>query len=438
MTAELERQEKLKLAKSSERENETQKQLDSVMQMLADLASKQDRTLITVLDIKTTVNVTLQGLNNFFTREADGVPRLILIGPPSSDFSGSTDKKLNTAMAALSDPKQFAASFMLEKKTATMHILCAHDLSSVVSFDVTEPNKMIQEYAPAIKLSLKALKLVSIGAKLATGLPFPLPDSSSLDSFLEGANDIVGDAFSDAGMDKVSGAIDSGNCDEETKKITGAAYVKLKKYLTAGDGAKMKKIEAAMSKVGCKDGTEQWVSNKNIDAFLTSVEGSSVKKQVGDFEVTVRPSMTSGSLPPPPAIDAEVAALKERIAELELPSNSSGSTGGRQHSGKLVQEGNLEKKGGGTSFMGNTNYKSRYFKLYETTARSPSLFFYADAKGAQKGNVPLAGAIITLKKGSVDEFTISNADEHFRTFNFKAPTAPGRCGRFSSRGWGAK
>ena len=55
------------------------------------------------------------------------------------------------------------------------------------------------------------------------------------------------------------------------------------------------------SKVGCKDGTEQWVSNKNFDAFLTSVEGSSVKKEVGDYEVSVRPSLTSGALPHPPA-----------------------------------------------------------------------------------------------------------------------------------------
>jgi len=237
------------------------------------------------------------------------VPSLILIGPPSSDFSGSTDKKLNTAMAARSDPKQFAASFMLEKKMATMHILCAHDLSSVVSFDATEPNKKILEYEPAIKL----------------------PNSSSLDSFLEGANGIVGDAFTAAGLGKASGNIDSGNCDEVTKKITEAAYIKLKKYL---DGEKMKKIDKLMSNVGCNDGTEQWVSNKNIDAFLTSVEGICAKKEVGDYEVTVLSSM--------------------------------------------------------------------------------------------------------MKKGSVDEFTISNADEHFRTFNFKAPTAPGRCGRFSSRGWGAK
>ena len=149
-------------------------------------------------------------------------------------------------MTALSDPKQFATSFMLQK-TVTLHILCAHDLSSVVSFDVTEPNKMIQDYAPAFKFFLKAFKLVSIGTKIATGLPFLLPELSLPDSFLEGADGIVGDAFTAAGKVEASGNIDSGKWDEETKKITGAAYIKLKKYLTALDGAKMKEIEAPRS-----------------------------------------------------------------------------------------------------------------------------------------------------------------------------------------------
>ncbi|GMI25301.1 hypothetical protein TeGR_g4627 [Tetraparma gracilis] len=220
--AEATRLAKIKEDKEASRDRDTQNQLEVMMKMLTDLTTKQDRTLSSVLsteqnvlEIKATVNETLQSLSNFFTRESDGVPRFILMGPPSSDFAGSVDGKLNQAMAAMTNPTAFAKSFMLQKKTATIHILCAHDLSSVVSFDITEPNK----------------------------------------------------------------------------------YVKLKKFLTVGDGAKMKKIEAAMSKVGCKDGSETWVSNKNIDAFLQSVEGSSAKRDVGDYEVEVRKSI---SLPPPP------------------------------------------------------------------------------------------------------------------------------------------
>jgi len=110
---------------------------------------------------------------------------------------------------------------------------------------------------------------------------------------------------------------------------------------------------------------------------------------------------------------ASALPTEAKVAEEEPIGGSSAS--GRQHNGNLVLEGTLEKKGGGTSFIGHTNYKSRYFKLYEKTAKSPRLFFYADAEGAQKGNVPLAVAIITPKEGSADEFNIGNTDEDFRS-----------------------
>ena len=55
VAAELERREKLKLARFGEGENDTQKQLDSVMTMLADLGSKQDRAIAGIHDAKKVV-----------------------------------------------------------------------------------------------------------------------------------------------------------------------------------------------------------------------------------------------------------------------------------------------------------------------------------------------------------------------------------------------
>jgi hypothetical protein len=69
-----------------------------------------------------------------------------------------------------------------------------------------------------------------VGAKLATGLPFPIPSSASLDSFLDSADAMVGEAFSAAGVDspeaKAAKNISQGKSDAETQQITGSTCVR--------------------------------------------------------------------------------------------------------------------------------------------------------------------------------------------------------------------
>jgi hypothetical protein len=231
--------------------------------------------------------------------------------------------------------------------------------------------------------------------------------------------------------------------------------VKLKKYLTSGDGAKMKKIEASMSKVGCKDGSETWVSNKNIDAFLQSVDGSSAKRDVGDYEIEVRRSISSPPPAPPQtqpqqvagggALESKLDSLAAQVAQMsgaaggsalgskldslvaQIARTSSGGVAaaggvGRVHSEGIILECYLEKKGGGTTmFIGNTSFKQRYFCLFN----SGQLTYHDKPGGPPKGTIALQGAFVTKLPGE-GEFDIGNANQVFRTFHLRAPTNSAR------------
>ncbi|GMI33699.1 hypothetical protein TeGR_g13216, partial [Tetraparma gracilis] len=167
----------------------------------------------------------------------------------------------------------------------------------------------------------------------------------------------------------------------------------LKKFLTVGDGAKMKKIEAAMSKIGCKDGSETWVSNKNIDAFLQSVDGSTAKRDVGDYEVQQH-------APAGGAIEAKLEELSRQMMEIKgLVSGKAAPAGSRAHSEGI----------------------NRYCRLFG----SGTIAYYEKPGGPQKGTIALAGAVAS-KLPADGEFDVGNRDGTIRTFHLRAPTNSAR------------
>ena len=192
------------------------------------------------------------------------------------------------------------------------------------------------------------------------------------------------------------------------------------------DWAKMKKIEASMSKVGCKDGSETWVSNKNIDAFLQSVDGSTAKRDVGDYEVQVRRSVASPPQPPPPPPPQPLQPQPgQSRASTEIVRGTAGAARpdvGRVHSAGIIQEGYLEKKGGGTTrFIGNTAFKQRYWQLFNRGV----LVYFEKPGGVQKGTITLSGAVVAALPGD-GEFSVGNEDAVYRTFHLRAPTNTAR------------
>ncbi|GMI40452.1 hypothetical protein TrCOL_g99 [Triparma columacea] len=416
-------------AKLKFREEEMEAKMNKMIEMMERLHTKTDVIMKDVKDIKKTVKETLSSLQNFFTNESP-VPRFILIGPPANS---QVDDKIGGILSG---------SFLLKSTTASLNVLCAHDLSIACTFQIEEPRKWVKNYAPALKLSLRALKLVAAGTKMATGLPFSIPDTSSFDKFLGEANDAISDVFGEselAGSDDRAALtkIESGEGDEKTRKITGASYAKLKHFFE--DEGRMKKLTRTMDKVRGKDGKEEWVSFKNLDMFCaendaTSCEGedeAEVQETVAEKKNTAAPAsdiLAASSPPPPPSsesreqidvlskkIDGLITSLSlERSSTMSSPSSS--ITSPSQYTGTIVYEGNLEKRGGGRSLLGSTAWKERFFRLTTTSLK------YYDKAGSEKslGAIILAGA--TAKVVGATEFDLMNEDAEIRTFHLRAKT----------------
>ena len=145
----------LELEKSKRRELEAEaekSELDDLKKLLLGLHaktdglhSKADILQADVSEIKSDTQAIQKTFQNFLTSESP-VPRFILMGTPlSSSTPALGSKRLDS----------FLSSFMMSDTTATCYVLCAHDLSSAVSFEIKEPKKWIKEHAPAIKIGLK-------------------------------------------------------------------------------------------------------------------------------------------------------------------------------------------------------------------------------------------------------------------------------------------
>jgi len=413
-------------AKLKSREEVMEAKMNKMMEMMERLHTKTDVIIKDVKDIKKTVKETLSSLQNFFTNESP-VPRFILIGPPANS---QVDDKIGGILSG---------SFLLKSTTASLNVLCAHDLSIACTFQIEEPRKWVKDYAPALKLSLRALKLVAAGTKMATGLPFSIPDTSSFDKFLGEANDAISDVFGESGLagsdDRAAlTKIESGDGDEKTRKITGASYAKLKHFFE--DEGRMKKLTRTMDKVRGKDGKEEWVSFKNLDMFCaendaTSCEGedeAEVEETVAQTRKTAAPAsdiLAASSPPPPPSSESREqidVSKKINITSLSLErsstmsSPSSSITSPSQSTGAVVYEAHLEKRGGGRSLLGSTAWKERFFRLTTTSLK------YYDKVGSEKckGAIILAGA--TAKVVGATEFDLKYEDAEIRTFHFRAGT----------------
>ena len=193
-----------KLEKKADAEKDAmQQQFEELKLLMLSLHKKTDTIQEGVTEIATTTNQLLSTFQNFLTSDFfSPVLRLILIGPPATskeEITGKMDLEadIDKAHSMLSSPLTFAKSFMLTKTTAVVHVLCAYDISTCVSFEIKEPKEFIKKHAPAIKISLKVMKLAAFGTKLVTGiaLPFTTPDTSTVDSFLDSASGMCDAAF---------------------------------------------------------------------------------------------------------------------------------------------------------------------------------------------------------------------------------------------------
>ena len=267
-----------KLEKKADAEKDAmQQQFEELKLLMLSLHKKTDTIQEGVTEIATTTNQLLSTFQNFLTSDSP-VPRLILIGPPTTskeEITGKMDLEadIDKAHSMLSSPLTFAKSFMLTKTTAVVHVLCAYDISTCVSFEIKEPKEFIKKHAPAIEISLKVMKLAAFGTKLVTGiaLPFTTPDTSTVDSFLDSASGMCDAAFDGAGLEgseeraALKNIDDGGTCDAKTKAIAGLAFEQLKGFL--GTEERMAVILESMVKVRGKDGIENWVSKANLDKF---------------------------------------------------------------------------------------------------------------------------------------------------------------------------
>ncbi|GMI42871.1 hypothetical protein TrCOL_g12851 [Triparma columacea] len=394
LIVELKRQAEAEAAKHELREDSAQAQLNELRalakenkQMMEQLHTKTDVIMTDGKDVKKTVKETLSSLQNFFTNESP-VPRFILIVPPANSDKISYDS-------------------LLKSTTASLNVLCAHDLSIACTFQIKEPRKWVKDYAPALKNSLKALQLVAAATKMATGLPFSIPDTSSFDEFLDEANGAISEVFEEsesAGDDDRAALrkIESGDGDEKTRKITGASYAKLKRFFE--DEGRMKELRRTMDKVRGKDGKEEWVSRKNLDEFCAENDAAKCEGE-DDAEVEETVAETKKTAAHPSDVHASSASL---------PSSSTTLSSESTH--EVVHEAYLEKQGRGLGKW----WKKRYFKL--TKKDTTTYLKYYDKVGSEKckGAIILAGT--TAKVVGATEFDLRNEDTDITTLHLRADT----------------
>ncbi|GMH61695.1 hypothetical protein TrRE_jg1765, partial [Triparma retinervis] len=132
-------------AKLKYRNDDMQAQMSEMM-----AAMSETRALVKGLDTKTdvimsSVNTTLSSLQNFYTGVSE-VPRYILVVP----FAKKTESTTGKLSRFFSAPKEF----FLSEPTAKLVILCSHDFSAVVDFEIKEPKQFVKDHAATIQMTL--------------------------------------------------------------------------------------------------------------------------------------------------------------------------------------------------------------------------------------------------------------------------------------------
>jgi len=136
----------------------------------------------------------------------------------------------------------------------------------------------LSRYAPVIKLSLKALKAVTvigrIGCRLSTGidLPFELPHGLDFGDVLSASDShLTSDFASSINAKNALSSIDKeDSSNDNAKAVVGEAYLNFKKFLEEPCKGRMEQVNATMTQQRASDGRNVWVSTSNIDAFLAA------------------------------------------------------------------------------------------------------------------------------------------------------------------------
>ena len=226
----------------------------------------------------------LYRVNNVVDALAEGElahPRLVLLLPPAK-----AKKKM------LAAGKYFNPKYWL-KTELRLHVLCAHSLQPVPltngqdGYQILKPKEWLVKAAPALKATLVVLRVALVAAKVASGLPLPIP------SFGAGAEDDKVEALSDA-LKSFGGAIDGAL--EESDPLAKEALAPLDRITdgsSAGTALSAAEAQAAqrvtangyralgeflqevdpglallpMQKAVAPDGHVDWVANENVDAW---------------------------------------------------------------------------------------------------------------------------------------------------------------------------
>mmetsp|Transcript_1149 Transcript_1149/g.2561 ORF Transcript_1149/g.2561 Transcript_1149/m.2561 type:complete len:1361 (+) Transcript_1149:214-4296(+) len=265
-------------AKSTFRMQDLTQQSNDMRELLRTMNTAQEELTsagdLGYVEVKGTVKQALSSLDSFFPLEAP-VPKYIMVGPPR----GETLNRANLSNYMLASSQK-----------ATLHILCAHDLSVAVSFDINEPHNWVKEYASAIKLTLQSLRLVHSGAKNVASLPFPLPEGVSLDAFLASSSDQLASCFplGSEGNEALKNIDIGGVSTPQTKEMTSSCYKKLATHFSNHDTGWARKLLRAMDKIRNKNGGEEWLSVRNLESYCEANEALEVEIVVVSPATTYR------------------------------------------------------------------------------------------------------------------------------------------------------
>ena len=382
---------------------------------MAEVKENQKKQLADLASIAKNTSVALNRLGNLFNDDHN-CPRLIMVAP-------STDAVKSKFSL---DPKDW-----LQDSALTLHILCAHDLTSAISFPIEKPKQWVKDNAAALRIGLKVILFVAkagqVALKISTGLPLPIPDelistlSDQLSSIDEAITTINGDVSVSTVLDKVDSIINSNDNETvdsssqtEVKELAGAAFSKIRFFLEEKD-PDFKLIKKKMTLVREEESKKaHWVKRENEDSWRLNKHSSG--------------SGGSGS------VGKTASRSQKSTCEEESVRSSSGTnsmtTFNKKDSavGNIFKEGCLKKQGGGTTlFFGSKSWKRRYFVLKKTT-----MAYYEEQNGQRsqgaisKGVIPLAEVKIVVDRTNETAFGFNvvskNTGEGLRTYYLQAET----------------
>ena len=359
------------------------------------------------------IKLGMEQMENFFDEKQD-CPRLFII--ENVDVENG-------------EKATFGSTFSMTESKRKLTLLCEHDYSKVVSYEIKELKEFVQKAGPALKVGVKILKagltLGKIATKVTAGVTLPIDDGflESLDKALETAVDMSSDLSTK--MRVINEMANGANFEGEKQKqhLTSSEYDYLMEFLNASDKKPhfTKKLVKVRDKVNKK---RRWVKKESEHYYEKVVEEVAVeeKEEKEEEGTAVKQKSKSNARRPP--------SIMDRASSLLSVSSSVSFKEARL-------SGYLEKRGGGKSLFGSSAYKRRFMVL-----KGLKIAYYKDEDasdsargnaGTMLGSIPLDGGavaeVVEEGKGDGREFVISYTDdETSRKFYLRADSRDGAGG----------